>query len=72
MSTKNNKKIIIQITIFVVSLLTLSGGAALLYNQILPSFKTLWFLLFFIGFAVFMTNLCMILKIGDYTRFFKN
>lgn len=71
MTTKQKLKSIIidNILVLIISLAACLGGALLLSNQILPSLRVLWFLMFFIGFGVFMFNLCMILKIGDYTRF---
>lgn len=65
MKDKLKKLIIDNVIALVLSLIICAIGIILLNNQILPNLKTLWFLIFFIGFGIFGYNLCILLNVRN-------
>ena len=71
MFMKNKLKLIIIDNVFalLLSLIIFLICIFLLTNNILPILKVLWGFLLFVSFGFFMYNLCVLLKIGDFSKF---
>lgn len=59
------KFIIDNLIAMVISIIGLAITSYLMSNQILVNFKPLWFIIFFICFAIFMYNTTILLKIDN-------
>lgn len=58
------KKIIVDnLLAMIVSFAMYVGGDYLMATNVMPNLKGLWFFMFFIGFAIFMYNLTVIIKV---------
>lgn len=55
----------------IISLTLMISMAFFLAYNILEGLKSLWFGLLFIGFAVFMYNICIMLNMGDFSKHLK-
>jgi hypothetical protein len=62
---KLKKLIIDNIIAMIISFPIMIGSVYLLSEKILPNLKTVWFLVFFISFAVFMYNLIVIVGVDN-------
>ena len=60
------KKIIIDnIIVMIISFAAYAGSAYALSENFMPNLRGLWFILFFVGFIVFMYNVVVLMKVDN-------